>query len=595
MTRIVIRHTSGSKANQVEEFELDQLEDMVIGRDPQARIRFDPDKDDLVSRRHARITCEPGERPAFRIIDLNSSNGLFINGARVMGGSALLPGDEVHLGLDGPRFIFDFEPRPDYMVARTRVFMAAASDSAGDVKVTMMSPSARPNPPDAAPKPGGTPASVGRATLERLIACQGRVSRRALYGTAAGTLGLMLVGSGVLYAAQRSGAHTLEKQLGDQIRTNGAAVQAASAEIGHTQGRILDKYGAKTPREIAQENADAVVMIRAAWKLFDNNTGKQLFHKHVPVPNRGMLPAYIRVGNKTLYWLTTDDQKGQNTRIGEEDMTGSGFVVSSNGFVMTNKHVAAGWLRPYQPPENGLGVVFPLQLDRQAGDVGKPEIAQVDAQVKDWVPTEGFVFESSAPRPMYMESHSFVGHDDTDVLFPRNKIGTKAHFVRASDRADVAMIKVDMPDALDTVHLAPQDYNLKLGEPISVLGYPVISPGRYVVTRGNDLTGITETPGIVPEPTLTNGIISKVNSGDVPPVTPDRNVQMTQVLGDYFQLTDTATGGGNSGGPVFNSEGQVIGIFTAARTDGQGTRVTFGIPIKYGREIYGRSPVIAKQ
>jgi predicted component of type VI protein secretion system len=145
MTHIVIRHTNGSKANQVEEFSLEQLEDMIIGRDPQAGIRFDPDKDDLVSRRHGRIIREPGERLAFRIVDLNSSNGLFINGARVMGESALLPGDEIHLGLDGPRFVFDVEPRPDYMVARTRVFIAGAPGAAGGIKVTTMSPFAQPN------------------------------------------------------------------------------------------------------------------------------------------------------------------------------------------------------------------------------------------------------------------------------------------------------------------------------------------------------------------------------------------------------------------------------------------------------------------
>jgi serine protease Do len=193
-----------------------------------------------------------------------------------------------------------------------------------------------------------------------------------------------------------------------------------------------------------------------------------------------------------------------------------------------------------------------------------------------------------------MSLHTFVGHDDTEVLFPRNKIGTSAHFVRASDQADVAMIKVDMPDALDTVHLAPQDYSLKLGEPISVLGYPAISPTRKVSTRGHELIGPIDTPGIIPEPTLTNGIISKLNSADVTQVTPDPNVQQFQPLGDYFQLTDLATGGGNSGGPIFNSEGQVIGIFTGESIL-NGTRITLGIPIRYGWEIYGRNPFIAKQ
>jgi len=95
MTRIVIRHTGGSKVNQVEEFPVEHVDELILGRDPAASIRFDPDKDDLVSRRHAKISAEKGEKLAFRIADLNSSNGVWVNGARVEGQTALLPGDQI--------------------------------------------------------------------------------------------------------------------------------------------------------------------------------------------------------------------------------------------------------------------------------------------------------------------------------------------------------------------------------------------------------------------------------------------------------------------------------------------------------------------
>jgi S1-C subfamily serine protease len=83
----------------------------------------------------------------------------------------------------------------------------------------------------------------------------------------------------------------------------------------------------------------------------------------------------------------------------------------------------------------------------------------------------------------------------------------------------------------------------------------------------------------VPEPTVTDGIVSKLG-------TETQQKDGTQIgsrHGDAFQLTINATGAGNSGGPVFNSSGKVIGIFSfglVKRNDL--TRVSFAIPIKHG-------------
>jgi len=56
-------------------------------------------------------------------------------------------------------------------------------------------------------------------------------------------------------------------------------------------------------------------------------------------------------------------------------------------------------------------------------------------------------------------------------------------------------------------------------------------------------------------------------------------------MGDTFQMSVNATGRGNSGGPVFNTKGQVIGLFTYATTKDEDARATYAVPIHHGRAL----------
>ena len=73
---------------------------VLIGRDPEAQFRMDPNLDRLVSARHARLDRE-GD--GWVLTDLGSRNGTFVNGARVEGACRLRPGDRVQLGRGGPK------------------------------------------------------------------------------------------------------------------------------------------------------------------------------------------------------------------------------------------------------------------------------------------------------------------------------------------------------------------------------------------------------------------------------------------------------------------------------------------------------------
>ena len=61
MERVILRHLKGSKASQLEEFPLQQFVELIFGRDPSSNVRFDPEKDDLVGRQHARIAREASD------------------------------------------------------------------------------------------------------------------------------------------------------------------------------------------------------------------------------------------------------------------------------------------------------------------------------------------------------------------------------------------------------------------------------------------------------------------------------------------------------------------------------------------------------
>ncbi|MCX6636789.1 MAG: FHA domain-containing protein [Acidobacteria bacterium] len=110
--RIVLRHLSASKADQVEEFPVENLRELVIGRDPSCAVQYDPDREDLVGRHHAKILIDSTAPLICSVMDLNSRNGTFLSKQRIFSAVRLLPGDVVQLGAGGPEFQFDIDPRP---------------------------------------------------------------------------------------------------------------------------------------------------------------------------------------------------------------------------------------------------------------------------------------------------------------------------------------------------------------------------------------------------------------------------------------------------------------------------------------------------
>jgi len=582
--QIVIRHISGSKTNQVEQIPLKDLREITFGRDPTATIAFDQRRDDVVSRRHAQIRVEGGDNPIFRICDLGSSNGTFLNGAPISGEVELAPDDIVELGKGGPRFSFDVQPRPASWASRTRVVdaldstvtravAAVSADGGATAERAAFSGAedATQMTPAVPPKIG-----VGKDTVLHMLSQQRKSTSRVwMASLAAVLLVLCVVGYGLYrHSLMVTTTELAERTEAIQSNANRMVAQKLGA-LGMSAKDIDDRFG------------NTVVYIELQWRLFDQATGKPVFQKVVKTKN-GLYPAFVKQGDNYYRWLTLEDDDRLNLPI-QDAGHGSGFVVGGQGFILTNKHVAAGWMIPYKDLGDSEGYrngfVYTYGSKKIVGE-SVPLSSDVFGKLKDWIPGDGApVF--SADNASYLggendSKHVFSGRDEIlSVRFPGNRMGMQASLVRASTDADVALVKIDAAQTLKTVELASSADQVQVGDRVMALGYPAVSAETKVIMptiQGNHVENVDED---IPEPTMTEGIIQRLGTH----LHREGEATVYGTLDDAIQLSINATGPGNSGGPVFDDKGHVIGLLTYMSGGGQGGIVTYAVPIKHGLDL----------
>jgi serine protease Do len=595
MERIVLRHLNGSKANQVEEFPLAHFKELLVGRDPSATVKYDPDKDDLVGREHARIAQDPHEPTQFTITDLNSRNGTFVNKQRVFGSTRIGPGDLVQFGAGGPEFQFDIEPRPAGLVRPTRVDSSSAVGQSSTPQTRVGSSVS--NAAMGASSADMQKTAVGKATVERMIAKGKSESHTKMY-IAAGALVLIIaaVAAGLFYKS-RSDAQLASQQ--------GQKTSEELARLGGGLGEVKTRTAALTPGEIAEMAAPATVYIQVTWQFIQAKSGNPLFFKFVPNrykdakgklqpivgDQRNWVAAWKVVGgNKLEPFLTTDSNNNVVWPVGRSH-TGSGFCVTTDGFILTNRHVAASWQSSYAPWQ---GFSWPAVI---VNEDGSPMLRQDGTPYvigeQPWVPAETEQFGGSE-----LGRGAVLGRNDSlYVTFQKTELRIPATLVRTSDRHDVAMIKISIPEPLRKVELNDNYDTAKIGDPMVVLGYPGGSPPLVTVidTRTVRSAAVPQQFGVIPDPTLSVGNISRVVRGQEPvpgkdPLSGKDTVIST--IGDIYQLNINTTGGGNSGGPVFDSQGRVVALFTYGINIGGDFQASGAVPIKYGKELMGVTQVI---
>lgn len=526
MPVLIIRHqserTAGHKASREHRYsELDLEIPLSIGRDPANRLMFS-EAEEAVSRHHARIE-KTGE--GFRILDLNSANGLYRNGERVQQAADLQHGDTLQLGQGGPVLTVAFDPPPQTVEARpTRL-----------IEVRPAAVPARPTVLHRQVEPPVVAGAVGRGTLLGLLKVERRRSSRTWQLVAGAVAALVLLGGWTAYDAIYVPAHL--------------------------------------PQLVKADYDRSTVRIFTSWRLMERYTGRQIYHRQARGRDGEMLPAYVRLEDGSIEPLLTSDAGGEPVASKSQ---GSGFVIDGNGTIVTNRHVAAGWLAPYQLSFPGLLI----EKNPRTGELQASRLESEPENLRHWIPAR-----SQLVRGMQgvHDTGNVVGEVvEMHAFFPNSRVAFPLGAGPISPVADVATVHLTAGAGRLPVAPINDAYDsLQAGSRIVTLGYPAISEALLQQVSSTDIFSSNMKDRVeVTDASVTAGeVLKTVRSARGTDGDPLR------AEGDYYETSLIATGAGNSGGPVFDASRKGIGIYTMGRWDGAGTRLAGVVPIRYALEL----------
>ncbi|MEO8361777.1 MAG: trypsin-like peptidase domain-containing protein, partial [Vicinamibacteria bacterium] len=197
---------------------------------------------------------------------------------------------------------------------------------------------------------------------------------------------------------------------------------------------------------------------------------------------------------------------------------GSGFLINPAGYVLTNAHVVADIHDGDEAGQRLLLRQFAMQV---LGAAGQPVTQETLTGAMKQLAAEARMTSFKRVNMVFLQSGS---------RFP---FEIKAYGAPVGQGKDVSVLKIEIKNA-PTLHLGDSDA-MEVGDRVYVIGYPAAGDSS-VLDQKSEL-----------EPTTNDGHIS---------------AKKTAADGAPILQTNASTTHGNSGGPVLNEKGDVIGLLT---------------------------------
>jgi S1-C subfamily serine protease len=248
--------------------------------------------------------------------------------------------------------------------------------------------------------------------------------------------------------------------------------------------------------------------------------------------------------------------------------SGSGFIVSPDGYIVTNAHVVG----THRDPKEDLYIRLARKRRQEIRTSVDEEFDLSPAEretVVDILSDKLFSYLAEKSRVTDVSTSMDVLHgsaspdEEIEAQSWSASVETTGSVFETVDGEqtpgrDIAILNVDEQEPLPTVPLGDAT-DLGAGEPLFVVGYPDIGIEQLFEERTTTL-----------EPTVTSGVVSArrtLNSG----------VETIQ--------TDAAINNGNSGGPVYNGDGEVVGIATFKPVGSDIDEIAFALAIETATEF----------
>ena len=175
----------------------------------------------------------------------------------------------------------------------------------------------------------------------------------------------------------------------------------------------------------------------------------------------------------------------------------------------------------------------------------------------------GFIYKIDGDYAYVMTNHHVVDGGNKWTIITSTDEEIEGTVLGSDEYVDIAVIKMKKASYMQAVNILSNDKKVNLGDTVFTIGAPV----------GYEYRG-----------TVTNGIVSGLNR--LVEVSVNNSLQ-----GDYVMeviQTNTAVNPGNSGGPLFNSNGEVVGVISMKLVENSIEGMGFAIPIDYAMSHVNR-------